>query len=86
MTLVPANFTIVWDAEGSASSEGDGDDKVVAEDGEDSFFVAFRVHEGQGVVVLEHNDGNVHLPEMEQGSVDDISEGALRIVGDGLFQ
>ena len=86
MTFIPARFTIEWDAEGSASGEGDGDDEVVSEDGEDSFFVAFRVHEGQGVMILEHDDGDVHLPQVEQGSVDDVSQAALRIVGDGFFK
>ena len=86
VSFVPADFTVIGDAEGSASGERDGDGEVVAEDGEDTFFVAFRVHEGQGVMILEHDDGNVHLPQVEQGSVDDVSQAALRIVGDGFFK
>ena len=65
--------------------EGDGDCEVLAEEGEDAFFIAFGVHEGQGVVVLEHDDGDVHAPEFEEGLVDDVREGALGIVGNGFL-
>jgi hypothetical protein len=59
------------------------------DEGDDGVFVAFAVHEGEGVVVLEHDRGDVEAPDVEQGGVDDVGKGGLGIVGDvfleGLF-
>ena len=81
MSLVPTDFTIVGDAQCASMGEGDGDGEVLSEKGEDCFFVAFGVHEGQGVVVLEHDDGDVHAPQFEEGLVDDVGLGVLWVIG-----
>lgn len=59
------------------------------DEGDDGVFVAFAVHEGECVVVLEHEGCDVEAPDVEHGCVDDVSKRGLRVVGDvfleGLF-
>ena len=86
MSLVPADFTIIGDAELSPAGEGDGDGEVLLDEGDDAGFVAFGVHEGQSVVVLEHEDGDAEAPDVEHGAVDNEGFGFLRVVGEGFFE
>ncbi len=86
MSLVPADFTIIGDAEDTASLELDGDGEVLSEDGEDAFFGGFGIHEGECIVVLEHDNADVEAPDLQEGPVDDVGEGALGIIGDGFLE
>ena len=42
--------------------------------GEGAFFIGFGVHEGECVVVLEHEGGDVEPPDVEHGGVDYVGE------------
>ena len=85
-TFVPPCLAIIRNPENTATSQFYRDDKVFLEDRDDLVFVAFRVLEGESIVVVHHDGGDSHAPDFEHGRVDDIGKGGLGIVGNGFAE
>ena len=82
IAAVPTNFAIVWYEEGSVVFEFDRHFELLEDQGDDFVFAFFRILDGEGVVVLHHEDGVAGGPDVEHGLVDDVGKGALGVVGD----
>lgn len=83
ITFVPTDLAVVGDSERAAIAKGDGLDEVGHEAGDDGGFEVGGVHEGEGVVIMEHDDAIVLSPDVKHGAIDDLGEGFLGIIGDG---
>ena len=54
--------------------KGDGHFELFEDAGDDSVFVGFGVLDGEGVVVVHHDDGVAGGPDVEEGLVDYFSK------------
>ena len=64
--------------------ELDGHFELFKDAGDDAVFVGFEVLDGEGVVVVHHDDGVAGGPDVEEGLVDYFGERTLRIVSNCL--
>ena len=67
-------------------SELDGVLELGKDFGNDFVFEGFGVLDGEGVVVVEHEDGVAGAPDIEHRGIDYVCKGALWIVGDCLAE
>ena len=64
--------------------ELDGHFELFKDAGDDAIFVGFGVLDGDGVVVVHHDDGVAGGPDVEEGLVYYFGERALRIISDSF--
>lgn len=72
IAFVPTDLAVIRDSEFTAVGQGYSLDEVVYDTGNDFVFEVFGIHEGDSVVVLEHNDDVVFPPDVKHGAIDDI--------------
>ena len=80
--LVPAYLTIIGNGKGPAVLKGYLLHQHFLKLRNDNIFILFFVQECQGVMVLHHDEARTLAPSAEHGTVHDVREGTLRIIGD----
>lgn len=86
IAFVPADLAVVWDGHIAVVFEWDGFEELGLDEGDDAVFVGFGVHDGDGVVVLEHDNGVAGRPDAKHGGVDYVRQRALWVVGYGFSE
>jgi hypothetical protein len=84
ISAVPTGFAIVGNEKGSVVGKWDGDLEEGEELGDDFVFEFGGVLDCEGVVVVHVEGGYSGSPDLKHGPINDVSQGALRIIRDCL--
>ena len=84
ISAVPTSFTIIGDEQDAVVGKGDGDLEEGEELGDDFVFEFGGILYGERVVVVHVEGGYSGSPDLKHGPINDVSQGALRIIRDCL--